>query len=322
MVRLKEVEEEIKQYDKIVVVSHFSPEADAIGSQLAVGRILKRMGKQIILVNQDPLPPNLEFLKGTSHIKFPQEVSSEIKEAEACIVLDCGSLDRVGRKVYELIKDLPIINIDHHADNPGYGYVNYIQDVPATAQIVYRLIQYMGFNIDPPLATALYAGIMADTNAFCNENTTAEVMEISADLITQGATARQVAVNLFEKTPFKKQKLLGEALTAAKFEGKVVWSMISQDLLDRTDTSMKDTEGILNQLRATEGAEIAVLLKELKDEKVKVSLRSKGETDVSKIARSFGGGGHKGAAGCVIEGSLEKVEEDTIKLIKDKVKDL
>ncbi|MFP4588500.1 MAG: DHH family phosphoesterase [Candidatus Bipolaricaulota bacterium] len=321
MVRFKEIEDEIKQHDRFVLASHFSPEADAIGSQLGLNRVLRRMGKETIMTNQDALPRNLSFLKGSSGICRPGEVQREVRNADICIVLDCGSLDRVGKQTLNLIEDLPIINIDHHPDNPGFGYLNYIEDVAATTQIIYNLIQYMGFNIDSPLATALYAGIIADTTSFRNDNVRPETLEVAADLLDRGADFRAIAINLYERSPFKKQKLLGRVLADAEFQDKIVWGTITQDLMAETETTSEDTEGIIQHLRTTEGALVAILFKELPNGKVKVSMRAKGRTNVSEIAKGFGGGGHAKAAGFMVKSSLKAAKRQVLEVTRRRLRD-
>lgn len=321
MTEFKEIEHELKRYDRFAVLSHRSPEADATGSQLSINRMLRKMGKRTIAINQDGVPSNLTFLKGYQAIKKPSEVGREAKDLDAAIVLDCGTLDRIGDQAQQLISGLPVINIDHHADNPHYGDVNCVIDVAATTMIIFELGRYLGFEIDEPLANALYAGILADTGSFANTNVTSNTLKIAGELVKLGAQARPIAVHLFESTPFSKQKLLGRVLGSSHFENQIVWGEVTQELLDEIGSSMDDTDGIVHQLRATKGARAALLFKELPEDQVKISLRSKNGVDVSRIARKFGGGGHQSAAGCMVAGSLEQVRTRVLERVQQAVHD-
>ncbi len=311
----------MRNYDKILLVSHMSQEADAIGSQLGLSRALRHRGKKTLLANQDGLPRNLHFLKGSKSILKPREIRGKLDKFDLCIALDCGSLNRIGDELIEMIEGKYLINIDHHEDNTRFGDLNYVENRSSTAEIVLKLLKHTGLNIDPPLATILYTGIIADTDSFRNDNVTFETLQSSSELIELGADSRKVSVNLYEKDPFPKLKLLGRVLGRAKFEEGIVWSRIPKKILNETDTDMEDTEGIITKLRCTKGAKVAFLIKEIKEEQTKVSLRAKKDIDVSKIAREFGGGGHEKAAGCLLEGGMDEVEEKILTKIKERIED-
>lgn len=319
MNRLKEIEEEIRRYEKILLVSHMSPEGDAIGSQLGLSRALRHRGKKTISINQDGLPRNLKFLKGSKSILKPKEIRGKLDQFNLCIALDCGSLDRLGSELIDIIEEKYLINIDHHEDNTKFGDLNYVEDRSSTSEIILKLLKHTGLNIDPPLATILYTGIIADTDSFRNDNVTSETLSAASELIDLGGDSRKVSVNLYENNPFPKLKLLGRVLGRSKFKGGIVWSMIPRKLLEKTDTEMEDTEGIITKLRSTGGAKVAFLLKEIGENKVKASLRAKADIDVSEIARKFGGGGHQKAAGCLLEGDLKQAEEKVLNKLKEKI---
>lgn len=316
MNRLKEIENEISHHRKFLIASHRSPEADAIGSQLGLSRVLRQRGKRTILYNRDGVPKNLSFLKGSDSVLKHSELPDEVADVEIVIVVDCSDLDRLGDKGKGLVRDLPVINIDHHQDNTNFGDINYVKPVAATTQIIADLIEYMGLKLDEPIATALYAGIIADTSSFQNENVSANLMAKAADLLESGANARSVIVNMYEREPFSKLKLLGEVLSTAKFEDGIVWAEITPEKMEKAGATQEDTEGVVGKLRTTEGAEVACLFKKLPEDTIKVSLRSKDGVDVSNVAREFGGGGHKVAAGCMVGGKMEEVEKKVLKEIR------
>ncbi|MCF7891185.1 bifunctional oligoribonuclease/PAP phosphatase NrnA [Candidatus Bipolaricaulota bacterium] len=319
MNRLKEIEDEISRHDKFIIGSHRSPEADAIGSQLGLSRALRQRGKQTILYNRDGVPKNLSFLKGSDSILEHDELPEEVTDVEMGIVVDCSDLERLGDKGERLFRRLPIINIDHHKDNTNFGDINYVESVAATTQIIADLIEYMGLKLDEPIATALYSGIIADTSSFQNENVSANLLGKAAKLLESGADARSVIVNLYEREPFSKLKLLGEVLSTAKFEDRIVWAEITPEKIEKAGATQEDTEGIVGKLRTTEGAKVACLFKKLPEETIKVSLRSKDGVDVSEVAGEFGGGGHRVAAGCMVDGKMEKVEERVLREIKKRM---
>jgi len=297
----------IKEHGCFAVASHLGPEADAIGSQLALAYVLETMGKEVWPVLRDPVPDNLKFLPGAEAIRSPNEIPQET--IEAWFVVDCGQLNRVGEALYQIIRDHPlIVNIDHHGDNPRFGHINWVEETASTTLLLYELIRHLGVEITPQLATCLYAGIVADTDSFRNSNVDEEVLKIAAELLGYGAEAREIAVNLYERRKLSEMKLLGHTLLNARVADGVIWSSIPQRLFRETGGGLDDTERLAEELRATEGIEVAVLFKELPNGKIKVSLRAKGGLDVSRIARVFGGGGHLQAAGCLIPGKLQDVE--------------
>ncbi len=322
MNRLKEVEDEISRHERFIIGSHRSPEADAIGSQLGLNRALRQRGKKTILYNRDGVPDNLAFLKGADSILETGQLPAEIKDVEVGIVLDCSNLERLGDEGKRIFQSLPVINIDHHQDNTNFGDINYVKPVAATTEIIADLIEYMGLTIDSPMATALYSGIIADTSSFQNENVDAELLRSAAGLLESGADARSVIIHLYENEPFSKLKLLGEVLAEAEYQDGVVWAEITPEVIEEADATQEDTEGIVGKLRSTRGAKVACLFKKLPGNTIKVSLRSKNGVDVSKVAGNFGGGGHKVAAGCMVDGQLDEVEQKVLTDIKQRIEDV
>lgn len=312
---LDEITHVIKECGRFCVASHLGPEADAVGSQLAVRRILQELGKEAWAVLRDAVPVNLRFLPGSGEIRSISDVSQE--SIETWIVVDCGQLNRVGHELYELIKDHPlIVNIDHHRDNPRFGHVNWVQVTASTTMLIYELALHLGVEITPDLATCLYAGIVADTDSFRNANVDPEVLRVASELLGYGARARQVNVNLYERRKPGEMKLLGHTLAHARLRDGIIWYAIPQDVFKEMGADVNDTERLVEELRATEGVRVALLFKEMENGKIKVSLRAKDGLDVSRVARAFGGGGHQQAAGCLIAGKLEEVEAHVLDAVR------
>ncbi|OGF56910.1 MAG: hypothetical protein A2Z21_07350 [Candidatus Fraserbacteria bacterium RBG_16_55_9] len=310
----------IREYERFAVTSHLSPEADAIGSQLAVKHILEALGKEARLVLRDPVPETLRFLPGADSIQSVGHFSRE--PVDAWFVVDCGQVNRVGEGILQLLQDHPlIVNIDHHVDNPLFGHINWVKVTASTTMVLYELTQHLGVKITPELATCLYSGIVADTDSFRNANVSADVLSVATELVRCGAPAREIAVQIYERRTLPEIRLLGHTLLNAQVMDGVIWSSIPQELFRRTDTSVNDTERLVEELRATDGIRVALLFKEMGTGKIKVSLRAKKEgLDMSRIARLFGGGGHKQAAGCLVPGTLEDVEARVIQEVKGALK--
>ncbi len=305
----------LHEHERFGLTTHIGPEADAIGSQLGMMHILRALGKKTWVVLRDPVPEPLTFLPGWEAIKYPAEVPQE--QIEVWVVVDCGQLSRVGEGIHQLVEHHPlIVNIDHHQDNPRFGHVNWVRTMSSTTMLIYELAKQIGIEVTPELATCLYAGIVADTDSFRNANVTPQTLLLAAELLDHGAQSREISINLYERRSLPELRFLGYTLLNAHVEDGVIWSSISVDLFRKTGGSLDDTERLAEELRAADGIRVAVLFKELPNGKIKVSLRSKNGVDVSRVARIFGGGGHRQAAGCLIPGELHDVEARMLSEVK------
>ncbi len=306
---ISEVKAVIRAHARFGILSHIGPEGDAIGSELALKFMLEQLGKEAWVANRDLVPPSLQFLPGSENMLHPTQLRSD--EIEVWCIVDCGDLNRIGEDALKLLRDGQIIiNIDHHhRDNPRFGHVNFVKEAASTTQLLYELAPHLGVTITPQIATCLYTGIIADTDSFRNSNVTPEVFQIAAQLVSYGVNTRQIAMNLYERRSLSELQLLGYVLQNAQINDGVIWSAIPKAVFHKTNTSVTDTERLVEELRSVAGIEVAVLFKELENGKIKVSLRSKGRATVNSVARIFGGGGHEQAAGCVIPGELTEVQE-------------
>jgi phosphoesterase RecJ-like protein len=306
---INEVKAVIRAHARFGILSHIGPEGDAIGSELALRFMLEQLGKEAWAANRDLVPPSLRFLPGADEMLHPTQLCSD--EIEVWCIVDCGDLSRIGEDALKLLRDGQIvINIDHHhRDNPRFGHVNFVKEAASTTQLLYEIAPHLGVTITPQIATCLYTGIIADTDSFRNSNVTREVLEMAAQLLSYGVNTREIAVNLYERRSLAELKLLGYVLQSAQITDGIIWSSIPTSVFRETNTTVADTERLVEELRSVEGIEVAVLFKELENGKIKVSLRSKGRAAVNLVARAFGGGGHEQAAGCVIPGELEEVQE-------------
>jgi len=322
MKELEEIAKVIKEYERFGITSHLGPEGDSIGSQLALRLILEHLGKEAVIVNRDPPPKNLKFLPRADKILKPSElIKAAALPLDVWFVVDCGDMSRIGEEIQNLLKQSAfIVNIDHHLSNPGFGHINCIKPVASTCQLIYELAHHLGVPISKELADCIYTGIVADTDSFRNANVSPEVFKTAAELLAYGVDPRRIAIQLYERRQWSELKLLSYVLANAQLSDGIIWSAIPKEVFSQTGASINETERLVEELRATEGIEVAVLFKELDNGKVKVSLRSKDGFSVDGVARAFGGGGHEKAAGCLIVGKLSEVETLVLEELRRRLK--
>lgn len=305
----------IEPVQRVYAVCHQSPDGDAIGSLLGLGRALEALGKQVTLACADAVPRNLAFLPGSQHI-----VARPPADEELIIVVDTGSLDHLGALYQEAaFQGRPLLVIDHHASNPGFADVNVVDpQVAATAELVFDLIGVLGVPIDEPIATCLLTGIVADTRGFRTSSTTARSVERTAALMKAGAKLPEVLWHVFNDRSFATLCLWGRVLSSAQRRGRLAWAVVTQAMLRECSASLQDLGDLVNML-VTRDTDVGILFKETGNHKVRVSVRSAEGVDVSPLAAHFGGGGHAQAAGFTVDGSLpaamKEVLETAVRLL-------
>ena len=298
-----QVLQELRQADKLLLTTHENPDGDALGSLLAMHRMLEQLGKDsLMFMSPDEFPLPWEYRDWTFDglVGVPPEDVAE----RTIVFLDCGNIDRM--PVDFLQEDgLHILNIDHHHDNTRFGTVNLVCPIAScTAEIVWRLSKELDVEITPGIADALYVGLVTDTGRFMYENTSADAHRMAAELIEAGVQPHPVYRRLWEDLPFRRLQLLQRALASVERhdEGAITIAHLVKRDYEETGALETDSEGVVDHMRAVEGTRVAVLVRELLSEDRegmrKVSLRATdGSVDVSKVAREFGGGGHPQAAG-------------------------
>ena len=296
----------IRQASRFLVTSHARPDGDAVGSALAMGELLDQLGKSVDIVMADTVPQVYSTLPGVERIR--QSRTIDASRYDIAIILECDSTSRTGLRGYDT---LPILNIDHHLTGREYGAVNWIEwDVSAVAVLVYRLALEMGLQITPGMATCIYTAVFTDTGAFTYPGTAPGTLSLAQQLIDLGANADMIARDVLYSVSAAHIRLLGTALSRLRVQERSAWSYITQADLAHLHASDEDSEGTVNYLISISGVEAAIFARELPTEPdappaYRISLRSKSSLDVSAIAAGCGGGGHRNAAGCVVEGSLE-----------------
>ena len=306
-------EQMILAADRILVLCHTSPDGDAIGALLAMGHILRALGKQATLACADPVPREYRFMPGADDI-----VQRPEGEFDLVISLDSSDIPRLG-EAYDASRlgHLPILNIDHHITNLNFGTVNWVEPGSAsTCQLVLRLADGLGVDITPEIATCLLSGIVMDTRGFTTPNTDLAALRAAERLVTAGANLSGIARRILVQRSFAMAKLWGEALSQARLEDGIVWASLPASLMAQSDASANGLSGLVAFLAGVEEARVAVLFRERDDGRVEVSLRSVPGVDVSGIALSLGGGGHPQAAGCTLAGPLAEVESRVLGAVR------
>ncbi len=295
----------------ILVSSHARPDGDAVGSMLACGLMLEQMGKPARLILSDGVPLLYRWLPCAEHIEHTDTVTGHF---DLTILLECDGLERSRLKGLESHR---VINIDHHASGRPFAAINWIDpQASAVAELVFDLAVAAGVKVSPHMATCLYTALLTDTGSFRYEGTDAHTLKLATELVNLGAKPAQIAREVYFTNPLSKMVLLGAALSTLRRDGRIAWLWVTHDDMLRSQAAEEDCEGIVNYAIAIAGVEVAVLLRELPDHRVRLSLRSKGKVNVAQVAEAFGGGGHANAGGCTLPGPLPAATHSIVETLR------
>src|SRR5579863_6284796 len=296
---LKEVLDHIERRDRFLLTSHARPDGDAVGSALACCQILRSMGKQADVVLHDGVPRIYQPLPFADTVVRAERVNGNY---DAAIILECDSIQRTR---LEGLENRFLISIDHHVSGRPFAHVNWIDPkAVATAEMVYRLAHEAGVKISPEIATCLYTAVLTDTGSFMFEGTNEHTFALARELVLAGADPAQCARNIYFAHSTAKMRLLGAALSNLHRDGPLAWIWVTQQQMQDFGAREEDCEGLVNYVLSIQQVEVAAFFRELPDGRFRVSLRSKGQLNVAKIAEEFGGGGHECASGCSVDGPL------------------
>jgi phosphoesterase RecJ-like protein len=258
------------------------------------------MGKQADVFLRDGVPHIYQPLPFSNEVKVVPDVRGDY---EAVIILECDSLQRTRLSGLE---DRYLINIDHHSSAKPFAHVNWIDpQACATAEMIFRLAREAGVKISADVATCLYTAVLTDTGSFCFTGTNERTFALARELVRCGADPVSIAQSVYFSNPASKMRLLGRALGNLNVSGNLAWMYVTQEDMKNSGAAEEDCEGLVNYALAMENIEVAVFVRELADQRYRVSLRSKGAINVAKIAELFGGGGHECASGCSLDGPLQ-----------------
>ncbi|CAM3291303.1 bifunctional oligoribonuclease/PAP phosphatase NrnA [Rhodothermus bifroesti] len=297
-----------RRHRRFLLTTHIRPDGDAIGSELALGQLLEKLGCAVRIINSDPPPSNLSWMPGIAHVEIfdgSLEQRGWIDQAEVICVLDTNTLGRLGA-LAAAVEASPArkLLIDHHTAPESWFDLAYVRDTASsTGELVYELVRAIDPNlIDTELATALYVAIMTDTGSFRFNSVTPAVHRIAADLLARGHLSTEAIHSaIFDTRTPESMRLLGWALRdlELRYDGRLAYIALSRRMFNKTGASTEDTEGFSNLLLSIRGVQVALLFTEI-DKGVKISFRSKGDYHVHTWARAFGGGGHRNAAGAFV----------------------
>jgi phosphoesterase RecJ-like protein len=304
----------LRRSERFLICSHARPDGDAVGSMLAMGMLLRHMGKHVELVAADRVPGIYRALPGADRIRFAMSVHGPY---DAVILLECDGLERTRLRGLE---SFYLVNIDHHATGRNFGHLNWInRGAASVGELVHRLVKAAGVPVTPEMATCLYVTVLTDTGGFCYGGTRASTFELARELVEAGADPIRIAQEIYFSTATAKLLLLGAALSNLKREGRLAWLSVSHQDMVRTCAADEDCEGIVNYAVSIAGVEAAAFLRELPEGRIRVSLRSKGHVDVAGIAARLGGGGHENAAGVTLDGPLPRALEEILGALRPSV---
>lgn len=319
--QLKGAAQFIHEGDDFLVISHVNPDGDAISSTCSVGWMLKELEKKAVMVNADTVPDKFLFLTGAADIVHLSKSKVE-RTFDRVICVDCADYARIGT-ASELVADGAIVlNIDHHPTNDRYGAVNVIKDSAAsTTEVLSDLVNELGLTWGPAIAECIYTGLLTDTGGFRYANTSSQVMKLASKLLMHGINPGKLADALLEKTTLRHIHILQRALSTLSFteDRKVAWVSIGLLDLQETGADNEDMEGLVNYPRNIDGVEVGLLFKQVSASEVKISFRSSGQADVSRIAKKLGGGGHVRAAGATIQGDLPSVISKVVETVRKEI---
>jgi len=308
---LQDVLQQIEQRDRFVLTSHARPDGDAIGSALACCQVLRHMGKQADVVLHDGVPRIYRALPFADQVLQANRVAGNY---DAAIILECDSIHRTR---LEGLENRFLISIDHHVSGRPFADVNWIDPhAVATGEMVFRLAREAGTPVSPEIATCLYTALMTDTGSFMFQGTNEHTFALARELVLAGADPSHCARSIYFAHSVAKMRLLGEALRNLKTEEHVGWTWVTQAQMDSCEAREEDCEGLVNYVLSIGEVEVAAFFRELPDGRFRVSLRSKGQLDVARVAERFGGGGHECASGCSLDGPLAQAVRQVLEMLR------
>jgi phosphoesterase RecJ-like protein len=306
----------IRSRRRFVLSSHARPDGDSIGSQLAMLYALREMGKEAVAINADPAAAPLMAFPGVPEIRLAKSVEGEF---DAAIIMECGDLGRTG--VAGLDRFF-VINIDHHPGNTGYGQITWFDpSAAACAEMVYDIVRALGVPLTREIATHIYLAILTDTGSFHYSSISPRTFDICRECLEAGVDPVQVARNVYDSNNMGRLKLFGAVLGAMQIDqtGRIAIVYVDHEMARAAGGTYEDTEGLVNLPLTVKEIEAVVFFKQEKGDEYRVSLRSKGEVDIGVIAKAYGGGGHKNAAGCTVSGPIEVLQKALVEKVESAI---
>ncbi len=307
------------QKDKFLLTTHVRPDADGLGSKLALAEVLERAGKTVQMVIASNWPPRYDFLDPERQIQRYQHPGENLKDSEVIIILDTGTWGQLG-DFAQFVKESPVpkVVIDHHVSQDDIGAIQLVDiSAEATGRLVFEAIEALALPLPESAANMLFAALAMDTGWFRHSNTSAATFSLGEKLMQAGANPTNLYEHLFEQQSLARMLLTGLVLARmqTKLDGKVAYTELHRQDYKTTGALPQDSEDLINYPRSLAGVEVAVMFMEQPEGGIKVSFRSRSLVDVSQIAEQFGGGGHRRASGTIIHDSMESVQAKVIQAV-------
>jgi phosphoesterase RecJ-like protein len=306
---LQQIVSVIQAGQRFVLSSHARPDGDSIGSQLAMVYALRELGKDVVVINADPPPLPLQQFPGVTDIIVARRVEHE---ADAAIIMECGDLARTGVEGFDRFL---VINVDHHPGNTAYGAINWFDATAAACgEMVYDIVRALGVALTVEIATHIYMAILTDTGSFHYSSITPRTFDICREMLLAGVDPVLVARNVYDSNNMGRLKLFGAVLGGMQIDqsGRIAIVYLDHEIARAAGGTYEDTEGLINLPLTVKEIHAVVFFKQIEGEQYRVSMRSKGDVDVSAVAKEFGGGGHKNAAGCTVTGGIDALQKEFV----------
>jgi phosphoesterase RecJ-like protein len=306
----------IRARRRFVISSHARPDGDSIGSSVAMAYALRAMGKDAVVVHADKPPGPLLQFPGVPEIRIAPEIPQELADYDAAIVMECGDLARTGVSGLDRFF---VINIDHHPGNSGYGQLRWFDATAAACgEMVFDLVRALGAPLTRDVATHVYLAILTDTGSFHYSSISTRTFEICKETLAAGVDPVQVARDVYDSNNMGRLKLFGSVLSAMQIDptGRVAIVYLDHEMARSAGGTYEDTEGLINLPLTVKEILAVVFFKQIEGEEYRVSMRSKGDIDIGGIAKEFGGGGHKNAAGCTVTGAIDALQKMFVEKIE------
>src|SRR3989449_1414271 len=311
---LSQVVELIESKRRFAITSHIRPDGDSLGSSLGLYWLLRALEKDVEIIMHDAAPHAYRRLPGADAIRVTPAVD---RAYDAVFAIECSDIDRPG--LFDLEKQF-VVNIDHHSTTELFGAVNWIDPTAsAVGEMIYNLCKATGVRVTKEIAECVYTALLTDTGSFHYSNTTERTFKIASELVRTGVKPAKTAEAIFGSYHWSKIELLSQVLATARRDesGHVAWMRQTMEMQERTRASEEDADGFVNYPLSGAEIEATALFKECSPGVYRTTLRSKGDVNVARVAELFGGGGHRNAAGCTLEGTSGEAEPRNVSLLRD-----
>lgn len=314
---LTRIVEAVHAGKQFLISSHMRPDGDAIGSSMAMAYALRALGKGARVVFRDPAPEPLAAFPGVSGIELTDRVEGSV---DGAIIMECGNLARTGVSGFERST---VINIDHHPGNDNYGQINWFDgSAAACGEMVYELIVALGVPLSPDIATHIYVAILTDTGSFHYSSISPRTFGICRAALEAGVDPVRISRQVYDSNRLGRLKLLGSMMSAMQVDqsGRIAVLYLDDDMLREAGGTYDDTEGLINEPLTVKDIQAVLFFKRTSGDEFRISLRSKGDVNIGAVAKSYGGGGHKNAAGCTVRGELADLQVRLVGQVHDAVR--